>query len=139
MKSTSKKTKVIGVKRYLDQETGEILDMSVVETVSTDFNFEKIWLMHIMQALDCMGSKKIKVVTWLLANKDHKNTIIGTQRAIAEKAEVSLPIVTKTLKTLIESDIIKMVQNGVYMLNPDVMFKGDNKQRMNILIKYNKL
>ena len=139
MATTKKKTKVIGTKRYIDQDSGELVDMSVVETTSTDFNFEKIWLGHILQALDCLGSKKIKVVTWLLDNKDSKNNVIGTQRVIAEKAGVSLPIVAQTMKTLIAADVIKMVQNGVYMLNPDVIFKGDKQHRMNILIRYNKL
>lgn len=136
---TTKKTKVIGTRTYIDRESGEIVDMSVVSTESTDFNFDKIWLSHILQALDCLGSKKVKVVTWLLENKDSKNHVIGTQRAIAEKVGVSLPIVAKTIKTLTEADVLKMVQSGIYMLNPDVVFKGSKDQRMNILIRYQKL
>lgn len=139
MKTTRPKSRIIGKKTYLDQSTGELVDMNVVQMEDTDFNFEKIWLGHILQALDCMGSKKIKVVTWLLDNKNSENTVIATQRDISEKCSVSLPIVTETLKILQEGDILKMKQNGVYMLNPNVIFKGDKNKRLNILFTYNNL
>ncbi|QBY45935.1 replication/maintenance protein RepL (plasmid) [Arsenophonus nasoniae] len=139
MKTTKRKSKIIGKKTYLDQSTGELVDMNVVHMEDTDFNFEKIWLGHILQALDCMGSKKIKVVTWLLDNKNFENTIIATQRDISIKCQVSLPIVTETLKILQKGDILKMKQNGVYMLNPNVIFKGDKNKRLNILLMYNRL
>lgn len=139
MKTTKRKSKIIGKKTYLDQSTGELVDMNVVRMEDTDFNFEKIWLGHILQALDCMGSKKIKVVTWLLDNKNFENTIIATQRDISIQCQVSLPIVTETLKILQKGDILKMKQNGVYMLNPNVIFKGDKNKRLNILLMYNRL
>jgi len=127
------------MRSFLDQNTGEIVDMNVVQMENSDFNFEKIWLGHILQALDCMGSKKIKVVTWLLDNKNYENTVIATQREISERCHVSLPIVTETIKILQESDILKMKQNGVYMLNPNVIFKGDKDRRLNVLFMYNKI
>ena len=138
-KTVRHKTRVVGVRNYIDQETGEITPMKVISSESADFNFEKIWLGHILQALDCLGSKKIKVVTWLLENKDTKNIIIAPQRKIAELCQVSLPVVTQTIKVLVAADVIKMEQQGVYMLNPNVIFKGDNSKRMNVLIKYNNL
>ena len=138
-KTTKKKNRVVGTQTYINQSTGELVDMSVVESVSADFNFEKIWLSHILQALDCMGSKKIQVVTWLLDNKDNQNIIFGTQRKIAESCGVALQTVSEVMKLLIASDIIRMKQQGVYMLSPDVIFKGNNQQRMNVLIRYQKL
>jgi hypothetical protein len=133
------KTRVVGKQTYLNQETGEVVEMNVIESRSSDFNFEKIWFSHILQALDCLGSKKIKVVTWLLENKDNKNTIIATQRKIAASCNVSLKTVTDVIRILISADVMRMEQQGVYMLSPDVVFKGDNRQRMNILIKYKSL
>ncbi|MCD9465525.1 hypothetical protein CJF25_21690 [Photobacterium phosphoreum] len=135
-KTSTKNSRVIGTQTYINRDTGELIDMNVIESEDTDFNFEKIWFSHILQALDCLGSKKINVVTWLLENKDNKNIIIGTQRKIAESCNVSVQTVTDVMKILMKADVIKMEQQGVYMLNPDVVFKGGNKQRMNILIKY---
>lgn len=138
-KQTSKKTKVVGKQTYINQTTGEVVDMNVVETTFSDFNFEKLWLSHLLQALDCLGSKKIKVVSWLLENKDSKNTVIATQRKIAIGCDVSLQTVVDVMKVLLASDVIRMEQQGVYILNPEVIFKGDKSKRMNVLIKYNKL
>ncbi|EOI3591728.1 replication/maintenance protein RepL [Proteus mirabilis] len=139
MKKTTKKTKVIGTQSYVNETTGEVVEMNVVETISSDFNFEKIWLSHLLQALDCLGSKKVKVVSWLLENKDHKNVIIATQRKIAAESDTSLKTVAEVMKVLLTADVIRMEQQGVYLLNPEVIFKGDKCKRMNVLIKYNKL
>lgn len=138
-KTNTKKTRVVGTQTYINRETGELVDMNVIESQDTDFNFDKIWFSHILQALDCLGSKKIKVVTWLLENKDSKNMIIATQRKISESCKVSLQTVADVMKILIQADVIRMEQQGVYMISPDVVFKGDNKRRMNILIKYKNL
>ena len=137
--SKSRKTKIVGKETYLNQVTGEVVEMDVIESQGGDFNFNKIWFSHILQALDCLGSKKINVVTWFLENKDNKNRIIGTQRKIAESCNVSLQTVTKVIKILTEADVIRMEQQGVYMLSPNVVFKGSNQQRMNVLIKYHEL
>ena len=40
---------------------------------------------------------------------------------------------------LIDTNLLKKVRNGLYMLNPDVLFKGGNKQRLNILMKYKEI
>lgn len=133
------KTTIVGKETYLNQATGELVEMDVIESRGGDFNFNKIWFSHILQALDCLGSKKINVVTWFLENKDNKNRIIGTQRKIAESCNVSLQTVTKVIKILTEADVIRMEQQGVYMLSPNVVFKGSNQQRMNVLIKYHEL
>ncbi|MEZ8495230.1 replication/maintenance protein [Vibrio genomosp. F6] len=139
MKTSTDKTRVVGKETYLNQSTGELVEMNVIESKATDFNFEKIWFSHILQALDCLGSKKIKVVTWLLENKDNKNRIIATQRKVSESCGVSLQTVADVIKILTKADVIRMEQQGVYILNPDVVFKGSNHQRMNILIKYKNL
>jgi hypothetical protein len=138
-KTTAKKSKVVGKQNYINQSTGEIVEMNVVESTSTDFNFEKIWLGHIMQALDCLGSQRIKVVTWLIENKDNENRVVARQSDIAEGAGVSKQTVTDVVSTLINNDIMKMMHRGVYLLNPDVIFKGHHGKRMDVLIRYNKL
>ena len=138
-RTIKKKHKIIGKQNYINQQTGEIVVMNVMESSSSDFNFDKIWLGHIMQALDCMGSQKIKVVTWLLDKKDAENRIIATQKDIAEGVSVSKQTVTDVMNTLVASDIIKMARRGVYILNPNVVFKGNHDKRLDVLIRYNKL
>lgn len=129
----------IGKQEYLNTETGVVEEFQVLKTQDVDFNFEKVWLTHLLEALDIVGNKKVKVLTWLLDNKNSDNHIIGTQRSIAEMANVSTPIVNETLRLLTGINAIKKVNSGVYQLNPDVIFKGGYNKRMNILLQYEKI
>lgn len=68
------------------------------------------------------------------ANRD--NVILGTQRSIAQAVGVSVPTVNSTIKSLVSCNLLKMMQQGVYVLNPDVIFKGTRNNRMNVLLQY---
>lgn len=137
--STSVKLTTIGKADYINSNTGEVETFNVIEEKDQDFNFEKIWLGHLLTSLDIIGNKKMLVLNWLLANKDSENKIIGTQRVIAEKAKVSLPVVNETIKALVNANAIKKMQTGVFMLNPELVFKGRHSKRMNILLRYTEI
>lgn len=138
-KSTKSKQVSIGKQEYINQKTGEVETFNVVSEKDVDFNFEKIWLSQLLDAIDVIGNKKMQVMKWLLANKNSENQIIGTQRQISKDCGVSYPIVNETLKSLEQAKAMKKVQSGVYFLNPEFMFKGSNAKRMNILLKYEKV
>jgi hypothetical protein len=138
MKTTSKKTKIIGKETYVNQRTGEIEEHQVIQMTNTDFNFDKIWLGHILETLDMIGNQKIKVLNYFLDKKDSKNLVIATQRSMAKEINVSTWTINKTIKALKESDFITQVQRGVYRINPDKLFKGGKSSRMNVLLKYEK-
>lgn len=135
-KTTSKKITKIGKANYLNTLTQEVEEFSVIEQYDQDFNFNKIWLGHILDSLELIGNKKIVVLNWLLNNKNKENLVIGTQRKIAKSANVSLPVVSETIQLLVKSNFIKPIQDGVYLINPDVIFKGKHSKRMNILLRY---
>lgn len=135
-KTTSKKTKVIGTKQYIDQETGELCEMEVISVEDRDFNFEKIWLSYVLIALDLIGNKKIKVLEYLLNKKNSENIVIETHRSLSKNSGVGLQTVTNTLKTLIKADVIKKIHSGAYQINPNIIFKGSHKKRMNVMLKY---
>lgn len=138
-KTKSKKQIVIGKQQFINSSTGEVEEFNVINSYDTDFNFEKIWLSHILDSLEVIGNQKIKVLNWILANKTADNLIIATQRAISDSSGVSYPVVNQTLKALITSKALAKKQDGVYMLNPDFMFKGSGKKRMNLLLKFNEI
>lgn len=138
-KTTSAKYTTIAKKNYINEETGQIETFNIIEENSQDFNFQKIWLGHLLESLEIIGNKKIVVLNFLLKNKDSENRIIGTQRAIAKAAGVSVPVVNETIKALVKINGIKQVQQGVLMLNPEIIFQGNHQKRMNILLKYTKV
>lgn len=135
-KTTSTKITKIGKAEYINSLTGEVEQFNVIEENDQDFNFQKIWLGHLLESLDVLGNAKIKVLNYLLANKNSDNQIIGTQRAISEGVGVSLPVVNETLQKLKSVNAIKQVSSGVLMLNPEIVFQGKHSKRMNILLKY---
>jgi hypothetical protein len=138
-KTTKTKQLVVGKQQYINSETGLVEDFNVIKTEDTDFNFQKIWLAHLLEALDIVGNRKIKVLNWMLENKNSENQILGTQREIAQSVSVSVPVVNETIKMLMSVKALKKVRNGVYVLNPDIMFKGYNQKRMNLLLQYEKI
>lgn len=135
---TTKTTKIIGTETYINKETGELQDMQVIDIKEDkDANFHKLWLGHIIQSLDLIGNQKIKVLNYLLENMDRQNQVISTQRKIAKDTNISIKTISRTIKALKESNVITQVQSGVYRLNPNIVFKGYNKSRLNVLYKYN--
>lgn len=137
MKTTRKKTRIIGKQTYIHQETGELCEMNVIEESEKDCNFHKLWLGHIIQSLDLIGNKKIDVLIYISNNLNSENIFIMTQRTMAKKIGVSYATVAETMKALQESNFLKQIQSGVYQVNPNILFKGSKDKRMNILIKYN--
>lgn len=134
--NTRRKTKIIGTQDYLNKDTGEIETMQVISIEERDANFHKLWLSHILQSIELIGNQKTKLAFWIIDNLDKENRLIMTQRKIAEKSGISLDTVKITMKTLAESNFLLKIQSGVYMVNPDIVFKGGKNDRLNILITY---
>jgi len=136
---TTKKMKVVGNQQYINKDTGEVENFNVIKMESRDFNFDKIWIAHILDSLEAIGNQKIKVMTELLKLKNSDNLIITTQAKLAKKINVSRPVISETIQLLIESNFLQKVSGGVYRINPDHLFKGNQKNRMNVLLEYNKV
>lgn len=135
-RTTSKKVKVIGKEQYINANTGQLEDFQVVSLQDRDFNFHKLWLAHIINSLDLIGNQKTKLAFWILDNLDKENQLTMTYRQIAKKTGISIPTVSATMSALISCDFLQRVNMGVYRVNPDVIFKGSNSARMNVLYKY---
>ena len=57
---------------------------------------------------------------------------------IAEETNSSLPTVTETVTLMQEQNVLIRIRNGVYQLNPDLVFVGENEERMDIMMSYKK-
>ncbi len=138
---TIKKQKIVGTQTYINRDTGEIVETTVVEkNVEADYGFFKVWLLDLMNILELVGTKKMKVVNYIFENlKGAENLFIGTHEEIAKKLKISRPVVAQTFKILIEANLLVKKQNGVYMLNPDIIARVSNPKRMSLLIKYNEI
>jgi plasmid pONE430 DNA, complete sequence len=135
-KTTRRKMKIVGKQAYIDQETGEMNEVQVIDIEKRDANFHKIWLSHILNSIDLIGNQKTKLAFWILDNIDSENQLIMTQRKIAKNSGISLYTVSETLKVLMDSNFLQKINSGAYRVNPNVLWKGGKSARMNILFKY---
>lgn len=134
--TTSKKVKVVGTQDYLDMTTGELIPMQVMSVEERDFNFTKIWLKNFISTLEMVGNKKTTVAFWIVDNLDRENRLIATTRKIAQETGTSIFTVSTTMKVLQEADFLRMLQSGVYIVNPNVIYKGTHQSRLNVLTQY---
>lgn len=135
-KQTSKKVKVIGTQKYINADTGTVEEMQVVNIEDRDFNFHKVWMGHIVNSLDLIGNKKIKLAFWIIEHLNKENQLIMTYRQIAEQSGISLDTVRVTMASLIKSDFLIRLNQGAYQVNPNVVFKGTRNGRMSVLYQY---
>lgn len=134
--TTRKKIKVIGTETYIKQDTGEIKEMNVINVEERDANFHKLWLGHIIQSLDLIGNKKIKVLNFIMNNLNSENYFLMTQQEMEKALGISRKTISDTMKALQESDFLTLVRSGTYRINPDVLFKGGKNNRLSVLIEY---
>ena len=138
-KKVRKKTQtIVGTQRYINADTGEILETTVIEKeVDRDFNFHKIWLNDLMSVLNLIGGKKLDILKYLLSEmRTQDNTISVTYRQIEKELNTSQKTIAETMKILQEANFITKVQNGLYMVNPDVIVKGKSGKKDALMIKY---
>lgn len=120
-------------------ENGEYIGekYAVAEFEDRDFNFEKIWLVVILQMLGLIGNAKIKVAMWLLKNRNGDNYVFANLRKIAEECGASFDTVQRTIKILKDNKLLAQFnKGGVYQINPDMIFKGGSNKRMNLILKF---
>lgn len=126
---------------YRKNEAGEFIPLpaQVIEEnweETTDINFDKIWLGNVLNALEDIGNKRIKIASYILSNRDkHNNYLIATQRDIADACGVSTRTVNRTLSALIDTNLI-VAKAGIYQVNPECIIQGGHNKRMAILRIY---
>ena len=135
--TTEKKVKYVGTEQYINARTGELEEMQVTSIEDRDFNFSKVWMRNFISTLDIVGNQKTKLCFWIIDHLNRDNKLIGTYRVIADESGISLDTVRVTMKILLDADFMRKQQNGVYIVNPDIVFKGSRSGRMNVLNQYN--
>lgn len=133
---TTKKVKYIGTQKFVNSETGEIVELQVQEIAEKDFNFSKVWMRQYLLTMDLIGNQKIRVANWIIDHLDRDNRLICTFRRIADETGISLFTVRETMSALQEANFLKKIQNGAYMVNADIYFKGGHNKRLNVMSIY---
>lgn len=133
---TLKKVKYIGTHEFIDAETGELRTMQVSDIEERDFNFHKVWMRNFISTLDIVGNQKTKLCFWIIDNLNRENQLMYTYRQISEKTKISLETVRITMGILLDSNFLRRQNQGCYIVNPDIVFKGSRDGRLDILNQY---
>lgn len=130
---------LVGQKKreLVDRETGEVIwvDQITKRTYGTK-NFWKCYLMDFLTVLGIIDSKQLDVFIYIVENTQQaNNTFIGTYTKIAKDVRVCRQTIATIMKKLQENNFIKKVQNGVWLVNPNILMKGNDTKRQ-ILLSY---
>ena len=132
---------LIGTKKrsLTDNETGELIlvDQITKRTYGTK-QFWKCYLMDFLTILGIMDNKQVDIFIYIVENTNQAtNMFIGTYRKIAEDVGASSATIARIMKKLQKNNFIKKVQNGLWLVNPNILMKGNDTKRQ-ILLSYYK-
>ena len=124
-------------RELVDTETGEkILVYQITKRVYGTKNFWKVYLMDFLTVLGIIDSKQVDIFIYIVENTNQSNNIfLGTYEKIANDVGVSKPTIAKIMKKLQENKFVKKVQNGAWLVNPNILMKGNDSKRQ-ILLNY---
>lgn len=124
---------------WVNQSTGEIIEATEITKKIGRNGFMITYLSTILELLDSLGTKKMKVVKYILQNMDKSsNMILITTRELAEKTGTSFTTVTETLKTLENTKIIAR-KVGVIMISPNLVHKGSESKERALLTRFQEI
>ena len=75
-----------------------------------------------------LGSAAALVLLKMMYHINRVNMVIGTPQGISDKAGITLGEFSVGVRDLKKCDLIRKYTKKEYMLNPDVMFNGNDKQ-----------
>lgn len=135
LQNKSNSTIYQGTDVWVNQRTGETIEADQVIRKVPRNGFEITYLAYFMDLFDKLGGKKYVVFKYILSNKSAENTLIITNRELAEKTGTSLQTVSDTLKLLRESGLLTQ-RTGAIMLHPQLAHRGSERKEAYLLQKF---
>lgn len=140
--SRKENAKYIGTEMLykINKETGEFEEIGPADIFTKPVGraepFMITYLAEIINLIDTLGNKKMQVVKYILKNMSKsENILLVTTRELAEKCNVSKPVVLDTLKLLEESNIIQR-RTGAIMISPKLVNNKKAKGEAIMMTKY---
>lgn len=124
-------------KELIDRETGEVIWVDQITKRSYGSkNFWKMYLMDFLTVLGIIDSKQLDIFIYIAENTNQStNIFMGTYKKIAKDVNCSETTIAKIMKKLQTNGFIKKIQNGAWLVNPNIMMKGNDRKRQ-ILLSY---
>lgn len=126
-------------RELVDTQTGELVlvDQITKRSYGTK-NFWKCYLMDFLTVLGIIDNRQLDVFIYIVENTNQSNNVfIGTYKKISKDTGCSSKTIAKIMSKLQENNFIKKVQNGVWLVNPNILMKGNDTKRQILLTYYN--
>lgn len=125
-------------RRLVDQDTGEV--MQVNQTTKLVYglkNFWKLYMREFISVLKELSDKQYKVFVYILEHtRPSDNRFTATYHDIMKDVGCCRQTVASTLKKLQKTNFMQKVQTGIWIVNPNVMVKGNDRKRNMLLSEY---
>lgn len=115
--------------------TGEIKKVDVVVKEIPRQGFSITYLASIIQMIEAIGNKKMRVVKYILSHMDSNNKLSETVDEIVAGSGVSKPTVVETLRLLEDVGAIAR-KTGTVMLSPKIAHKGNAARERMLMTKF---
>ncbi len=117
----------------VDTITGEIIERTehFIKEVRRD-DFIKFYTTN-TGALLGLKDHELRLMLALLEHMGYSNAIFMTKETktvMAKKLDLSVQRISDTLTQLVKNEALYRMSNGHYTMNPNLFFKGDDKNRL---------
>ncbi|MBO5421437.1 MAG: replication/maintenance protein RepL [Oscillospiraceae bacterium] len=97
--------------------------------------FEITYLAYLFDVFDQLGGQKYKVFKYIVEHKSSDNTLIITNRELAQKCDVSTKTVSDALRLLREKKLIA-TRTGAIMVLPKIAHRGKKGREQFLMHKF---
>lgn len=128
-------------KIYIDTDTGEEVHIGInKKRIHTGKHFYKCYLADFFKSLKFIKSRQLEIVSYIITRiNSSTNYYIGTYDDIVEGTGAARQTVASTMRELQDGNFLRLKQNGVYMFNPQIIFKGDTARQEKLVQEYERL
>lgn len=130
--------KFVNCKERIDHQTGEtiVTEMNYIKKVDSD-NFIMVYLSDMSSLFSIKGEIEQFILTWMWANTGWNNSPVAIDKFIKEDLSsthgVKPQSISDALTRLVAKGLIIKNRRLFYSLNPKYFFKGDKKEREQML------
>ena len=128
----------------ISKETGEILDIrSRYKRIKLDSKF--IMVFDLRQIAERISGKSLVVFTLLVdkagfgSNANIVDLSSGFKKMLSVELNTSPQNVSKYLKDIKDKDLVRLVDYDNYMINPELLWKGNIADREEAILKWSQL
>lgn len=130
----------------MDKETGEIIEEKTInmekQTIVKDSEEFMIWYENSIEVISNMKASEFKLIFYVMFyfSRDLEFYLNNSvYKEIENKTGLKKRTVLEAIPSLMEKDIVRRINRGFYMVNPNYFYKGSSKKRINMYSKYLKI